>query len=53
MSRKIPVKVIFSSEDKLCPAEKQLHYLNKIPNRGEYVYIPENKHKNYKSKHGD
>ena len=39
MSNKIPVKGIFSNQDGLCPADKQMHYWNKIPNRGEYVYI--------------
>ena len=39
MSSNIPVKVIFSNQDALCPPDKQLHYWNKIPNRGEYVYI--------------
>ena len=39
MSNKIPVKGIFSNQDALCPADDQLHYWNKIPNREEYVYI--------------
>ena len=39
MSSNIPVHVIFSSQDALCPPEKQLPYWIKIPNRGEYVYI--------------
>ena len=39
MSNQIPVKGIFSNQDALCPSGDQLHYWNKIPNRGEYVYI--------------
>ena len=39
MNSNIPVKVIFSKDDKLCPEWKQLHYWNKIPNRGEYEYV--------------
>ena len=39
MSDKIPCKVIFSNEDTLCPSADQLRTWNKIPNRGEYIYL--------------
>ena len=39
MSDKIKVHGIFSNQDSLCPSTGQMHYWNKIPNRGEYVYI--------------
>ena len=39
MSDKIKVHGIFANQDSLCPSTGQMHYWNKIPNRGEYVYI--------------
>ena len=39
MSDKIKVHGIFSNQDELCHYDEQRRYWNKIPNRGEYVYI--------------
>ena len=39
MSDKIPVSAIFSNSDKECPADVQMPYWSKIPNRGEDVYL--------------